>query len=1179
MGNVFLAKDPTLGRRVAIKLLHADAEQDPAARERLRREARAAAALNHAYICQIHEIGEADGRLFIVLEYVDGETLHALATRSLLSLPQVVEFASEIVEALEHAHRRGVVHRDLKPSNVMVTVDGHIKVMDFGLAKHRPATVVDPAGSTSLTDPGTRLGTPAYMSPEQVRGAELGPSSDLFSLGVILYELATGRHPFLRADPSDTMAAILRDAPLPGVRDLDALPGLGALILRMLAKASADRPSSMGALSAALETLRTRARASIVMAESPTDGFALTSARTPLVGRDAEATELRRLLDRLVGGIGGMAVLGGEPGVGKTRLAEELLREARQRGCLCVTGHGSELEGAPPFAPFIEATEHAVRLVPQAMRTAMGEQAAELSTMVPSLRRTYADVPPVPEVPREQQRRLVFGAYIDTLRRATQQAPMVMLLDDLHWADEPSLQLLLHVAPQLASMRLLIVSTYRDVELDVQRPFAHTLEQLLRQRLATRVSLRRLPAESVQQMLAALGGSAPPSGLAHAVFQETEGNPFFVEEVYHHLAEEGRLFEVDGSWKADLRVGSIEVPEGVRLVLGRRLERLGERARKLLTAAAVIGRTFPLDLLQTVAEVPEDDVLEALDEAERAHLIATDTESRRVRYRFGHELIRTTLAAGLSLPRRQRLHLRIAEALERPAAPAADVSVLAHHLYQAGAAADTQRTASALEAAGRAALDAGAFEDALELCDQVHRLGLHEDDPLVAETHERRGHALGGLLRLDEAVGAFEQAFAVYKGRHANDGIARSVHGAAEMLGAQLRFTETVAWANRGLQALSGEAPRERASLLSRRAAELVGALQLDQAWESVHDALVIAERLGDDSLLASALTTQGLCHHWSAEFLHAVEALSRARTLLPAKALWQHSTVLTQLALIHIWLGRLTDSEALLAELRACVGRAANHQGLYTHTFWTAAVTLARTGDLQGHRTSIEALLRTPLLPLSTKNAFGVDQLYLGHRHDAIDTFTALASEERAATPMTSEAQLFATAALTGDPDHTHASLPVIHRCLPTRGQRNHLLTWWALESFVAGLAFLQDREACAPLYPLLLDDIRTGHVLNFWSIGPINAQLGAAFAANAAELPDRAREHFEAAAAQARDAPMRLLQPTVLYWHGRFLARQPSPDEQLRGRAMVQAALEDSGRSTWCCMPTSRSGGYAAA
>jgi predicted ATPase len=576
----------------------------------------------------------------------------------------------------------------------------------------------------------------------------------MFSLGVLLHELTTGAHPFLRAAAADTMAAILRDTPALGRRDVNSVPGLDVILQRMLAKASSDRVQTMSELRVELEALRERTWLATSPAQTAVGGAAERSERTPFVGREAESTELRRLLDRMLTGHGDVALVGGEPGIGKTRLARELLREARQRGCLCLTGHCDEMAGAPPFAPFIETMEEAVRIGPQAVRAALGDVAPEIATIVPSLRRVFSDIAPSSELPPDQQRRLVFSAYVEYVRRATQTSPVVVLLDDLHWADEPTLQLLGHLAPHVASMRLLVVGTYRDVELDVARPFAQTLESLIRQRLATRITLRRMTESSVHEMLAGMGGSAPPSGLSQAVFKETEGNPFFVEEVYQHLAEEGWLFDATGAWRADLRMGAIDVPEGVRLVIGRRLDRLGEQARKVLTAAAVIGRTFPIDVLQAVVDVTDDEVLDAVEEAERAQLVAPEASQRTAQYGFVHELIRATLVSGLSLPRRQRVHLKIADALERLRASSLDrhVSALAHHLYQAGAAADSQRAAKFLALAGRHALAAGAFEDALDTFEHLMGLELADDDPVLADAFEHRGSALQALRRPDEAV-------------------------------------------------------------------------------------------------------------------------------------------------------------------------------------------------------------------------------------------------------------------------------------------------------------------------------------------------------------------------------------------------------------------------------------------
>src|SRR5215472_7816700 len=214
MGEVYLAYDPRLDRRVAIKLLPAPLATDAVARERLRREALAAAALDHPFICKIFEIGEDNGKLFIVMEYISGETLYTRLRAGPLPRTDALRIAGEVAEALEAAHATPLVHRDLKPANVMLTSQGRAKVMDFGLAK-RPASdafkdIGATAADTSLTAAGALAGTPEYMSPEQMTGAPLDHRSDLFSFGIILCELLTGKHPFQRNSKLETMTAILR---------------------------------------------------------------------------------------------------------------------------------------------------------------------------------------------------------------------------------------------------------------------------------------------------------------------------------------------------------------------------------------------------------------------------------------------------------------------------------------------------------------------------------------------------------------------------------------------------------------------------------------------------------------------------------------------------------------------------------------------------------------------------------------------------------------------------------------------------------------------------------------------------------------------------------------------------------------------------------------------------------
>jgi tetratricopeptide (TPR) repeat protein len=757
------------------------------------------------------------------------------------------------------------------------------------------------------------------------------------------------------------------------------------------------------------------------------------------VGRPAETAELKRLLDRMLTGQGGLVLVGGEPGVGKTRLARELMREAHQRGCLCLTGHCYEMEGAPPFAPFIEVIEQSVRTVPQAVRAAMGEFAPEIAVIVPSLRRAFPDIGPLPEVPAEQQRRLVFSAYLEYIRRATEKSPAVVLLDDLHWADDPTLQLMSHLAPHLPSMRLLVVGTYRDVELDVNRPFAKTLETLLRQRLASRISLRRLNESGVQEMLSAMSGSAPPSGLAKIVFRETEGNPFFVEEVYQHLAEEGKLFDEAGRWKESLRVDAIDVPEGVRLVIGRRLDRLGEKPRKVLTAAAVIGRSFALDLLEAVVDAAGDEVLEAVEEADRAQLVMAQAGLREARYEFVHELIRTTLLNGLSLPRRQRLHLKIADALERLRAGslASHASVLAHHLYQAGAAADAQRTAKFLALAGRRAMDAGAFEEALETFDHLIGLELPEDDPLLAEAFEGRGNALVALQRSEEAPNPLEKALLLYTARRDDPGIGRAAYSLFLCNMWRGNFPETIRVMERGIKALSSEAGAERAVLQSLLGGAHSTFAQLDKAWHHVEEATATAERLTDPSVLGRVLIPKVVVQRNGMELDAAIQTGREALTLLRPEALWERTEVMLHMAMACSWAGRFAEFETLVSEMEPLARRIGHHAALAARAFGLTLHELTQTGDLRGSVPAFErersAHAISPIIASIMDNVLGGIYLYLGEVDRALDLITAVIKGPRQpAVKGAAEACLFLANALAGRLDQARTQFPAVDPWLP---------------------------------------------------------------------------------------------------------------------------------------------------
>src|SRR5580765_5046255 len=260
MGEVYRAHDPSLNRRVAIKLLPPETAADPNSRQRLRHEAMAVAALDHPYICKIFEIGEDAAALFLVMEYVPGDTLDRRLATGRLPLPEALRLAGEIAEALEEAHARRFLHRDLKPGNIMVTPQGHVKVMDFGLAKRvedlpSPDAATRELAAKPLTAHGSIVGTPDYMSPEQVKGLALDRRSDLFSFGVILAEMVGGRHPFRRPSMAEPLSAVLREPPEFG----EGIPqNVMPLVRRLLAKNPEDRYASAADVRADLARLASR---------------------------------------------------------------------------------------------------------------------------------------------------------------------------------------------------------------------------------------------------------------------------------------------------------------------------------------------------------------------------------------------------------------------------------------------------------------------------------------------------------------------------------------------------------------------------------------------------------------------------------------------------------------------------------------------------------------------------------------------------------------------------------------------------------------------------------------------------------------------------------------------------------------------------------------------------------
>ena len=1131
MGEVYRARDSKLGRQVAIKVLPGHLAADGAARERLRREASAAASLDHPFICKVFEIGEDGGALFFVMELIAGDTLFDHLRRGALPLAEALRIAGEIAEALENAHGSKFVHRDLKPANVMIS-QGHVKVMDFGLAKQFEMNAAETMG-TPLTEAGTTVGTPDYMSPEQVRGEALDQRSDLFSFGILLCELLGAAHPFRRGSITETMAAILRDPPnLSG----DLPQGLMVLIRRLLAKSPSERYSSMAEVRSDMGRLTAEPVAEV---------------RIPLIGREQEFAELRRAMEEALAGRGSLVMIGGEPGIGKTHLTSAILDEAKRRGAFAVRGHCYEMEGAPPYVPFIEMLEYSVRTAPRdSLRYSLGDDAPEVAKLMPELRTMYPEMPAAVQLPPEQQRRFLFNAYRSFVERSARLTPIVAVFEDLHWADEPTLLLLQHMAQTLSTTQMLLIGTYRDVELETTRPFAKTLETLLRQKQATRMTLRRLAVGGVESMLAAMSGQTPPTSLARVVFAETEGNPFFVEEIFRHLSEEGKLFDESGKWRAGLRVDQLQVPEGVRLVLGRRLDRLGADARRVLTTAAVIGRSFSLRLLEELEKQQPDAALDAIEEAERAHLVAAEAGGRETRYRFVHELVRQTLAESLSLPRRQRVHARVADAIERVFAAnlEAHASALAHHLYQAGAASDPEKTTAYLRLASQQARTGAAHEEALGHVENALSLWEGEQGLGVAELTEQKAAALISIGRRSEGMAAYRKAIALFE----NAGEAAK--------GAEASLTLTVfqgVWGNelaaadlvieRALQRLGAADAPLRISLLSVRALLMSTTGDVDGA------ARLLADSKAEGGMTAFGESMEAHVHLHSMQWEQAVaQAMAASRVHRAEGNLWG-AAEMEWAGGYAVYLGRPREAAAHMVDVEQLAERVGHHVAQWAVKSIAVPLSMAR-GDLAQAERDAEDLCNFGeeiafAYNFVSGNVRGQVAALRGNFVEA-ERWFRYREEARIFMFGWRDAALFALWAESNDARAWDAWRGRDWE-LPRAGRINTVGSWNALERSVIGLATLGKKEEAAALRPALEEIVQTG-VWAAYSLLPFRTVAG--IAAACAGDWSAAEAHHLIAIKQTDTAPYRVSQPTAREWYAMMKLEQ---GETAKARGLLSEAL----------------------
>jgi diguanylate cyclase (GGDEF)-like protein len=806
MGSVYLAEDRVSGERVALKTL--DLTNPGEAEDavlRFKQEFRGMSRFRHPGVVAVHDFGNLDdGTPFFTMEVVDGKPLDAE-----LPLPhqQVREILTRITAALEAVHLQGLVHGDIKAENLFLTSDGGVKLMDFGL--------MTPAGQPSPAIQGTL----AYMAPEIARRDKVDPRTDLYALGVLAHLLLSGRYPFAHEDPVQMLRAHLEELPVPVAEQVPDLPtDLAEAIDRLLAKDPLERFQTGRDLQVALGT-------------ASFDDDRPTLFVAPLIGRAAVLDQLDESLTRLTWGQAAPLALVGKPGIGKSRLLDELVQRAQVAGVQVLRGRGGE--EAQPYALFGEL------LAP--LWAALSPEEQEPRRDLFSMILPGVSAPGSLEAvdPRVLKSRLQ-AAVVDLIRSGVDARPTVLIVDDWHLADTGSVELLAEVERSVSAGRLMVVRAGREP-------------------LADAIDLGSLDGEACLAFIGAVLGTRDVSAaFADRLTELTEGNPQFLDGALRHLVESGKLLRRSGRWLTEgLQLEPADLPGDYRDLLVQRLGKLGPDALLLLRVVVLHGRRLPVSRARAVLAWSEEQVLDAVEALERESVLRSLDGGLEVA--GGH--VAAAVEVDWPAPERAMWCGRVAEAIREGARLAGNERSreVLFDLARLGLVSDDPaRGVEPALLAARMSFSLGAPAQAYKLAEQVA--------PHVREASDRLAmlHVMGDALRsqsqLDQAQDLYQQALGLADelGDRVQAATILTSHAILHQI--RSRFDEALVLLDAGLNRLEG-LPNQPAMrrLWLRRAMVTNFAGDVRRAIESGETALALAREAQDQWTLSSALGQLGI--------------------------------------------------------------------------------------------------------------------------------------------------------------------------------------------------------------------------------------------------------------------------------------------------------------------------------
>lgn len=713
MGVVYLAEDTEGGGMYALKRLSASLSPSEREVRRFRREFMTLSRLRHPNIVEVYESGIDHESLYFIMEYVQGPTLrqHFLPSHppeepekhaewlakfnTNERILNVLNIAIQICDALTWIHSYGIIHRDLKPENMLLKSAQHIKLLDFGIAKRY-------GGQEETSQSRAIMGTLTYISPEQAQCVDVDGRSDLYTLGVILYELLTGRPPFMSPEPIGRIYMHLNHQPAP-LRDWNPhiAPALEDIVLKLLEKDPWERYQRAEDVREALETLLA---SSGVDQPGAVPGLQVPQLRISdpnFVGRERERSELLQQIDGLRAmQRGGFVLLSGGSGIGKTRLAREIMSTARIQQVECYLARC--YKESPPYTAYQEVMEQ--------VRTALSAR-EEMYTerLWGSLAETWfsmmysagpsegidALTPSIPDASGEKH--LLFDTLRQMLERILEHEPVLIVLDDLMFADETSLELTEYLVQHLIegekSYPLMILGIFRNEDVNTEHPLNQCLMRLSTPHQQYRLyDLPALSQPEVVEMASSMLGLPPAPEALEQLMLQSQGIPFFVEELLKAWDEDKQMVEGGDCWyllanafAEDNQPSSLsELPPTLQKRLLHRLQRISASAKELATWIAICGQEASFEMLLSLTGWNEAELLSCLEQLLQHKILAEDWTAGIERYRFYHPGIPKTLLSPLAPEEKRKFHLRAAQAFKQSQQIEVSFELLAHHFLEAG---------------------------------------------------------------------------------------------------------------------------------------------------------------------------------------------------------------------------------------------------------------------------------------------------------------------------------------------------------------------------------------------------------------------------------------------------------------------------------------------------------------